>query len=163
MFQTVLTRSAFLLAFTAPALAAARTNPFGGPHPRLLLLRGALGFCSVSSLYLAVSLLPMAEALVLSFLAPVFVAAISPLALREPPPRSVLLALPCCLVGVLLVARPAALFGGSSGSSAAGNLSTIGVAVGLVQVGAVLWQQGALHTVHANLHSSRARLYGEMH
>ena len=49
------------------------------PHPRsrrwLLVLRGVLGFCSVSSLFLAVSLLPLADASVLSFLSPLFVAA----------------------------------------------------------------------------------------
>lgn len=40
----------------------------------LLVLRGVLGFLSVSSLYLAVSLLPLADASVLSFLSPLFVA-----------------------------------------------------------------------------------------
>ena len=35
-----------------------------------------LGFCSVSSLYLAVALLPLADASVLSFLSPIFVAAL---------------------------------------------------------------------------------------
>lgn len=40
----------------------------------LLVLRGVLGFLSVSSLYLAVSLLPLADASVLSFLSPIFVA-----------------------------------------------------------------------------------------
>lgn len=34
----------------------------------LYLLRGVLGYCSVSSLYMAVSLLPMGDAAVLSFL-----------------------------------------------------------------------------------------------
>lgn len=40
------------------------------------MLRGALGFCSTSSLYFAVYLLPMADAAVLSFLSPIFVAAL---------------------------------------------------------------------------------------
>lgn len=42
----------------------------------LLVLRGVLGFASVSSLYLAVALLPLADASVLSFLSPIFVAAL---------------------------------------------------------------------------------------
>lgn len=40
------------------------------------MLRGVLGFASVSSLYLAVALLPLADASVLSFLSPIFVAAL---------------------------------------------------------------------------------------
>ena len=135
----VLVRSLFLIGLTAPALAAARLNPLragaGAAGRRwLLLLRGALGFCSTSSLYWAVSLLPMADATVLSFLAPIFVAALSPLALREARPPSLAAALPCCLAGVLLVARPAALFGG--GGAGGGGPSVAGVSVGLLQVGA---------------------------
>lgn len=42
----------------------------------LLVLRGVLGFCSVSTLYMAVGLLPLADASVLSFLSPLFVAAL---------------------------------------------------------------------------------------
>ena len=40
------------------------------------MLRGLLGFCSVSALYMSVSLLPLADASVLSFLSPIFVAAL---------------------------------------------------------------------------------------
>lgn len=86
----------------------------------------------MSSLYLAVTLLPMADAMVLSFLAPLFVAALSPLALGERPSRGVLAALPLCLLGVLLVAQPGALFGAQAGDRT--RISTGGVFVGVVQV-----------------------------
>jgi drug/metabolite transporter (DMT)-like permease len=55
--------------------------PCTHPLPRrrrrwLLVLRGVLGFCSGSALYMSVSLLPLADASVLSFLSPIFVAAL---------------------------------------------------------------------------------------
>lgn len=85
--------------------------------------------------YIAVRLLPLSDAVSLAFLAPLLVAALSPLLLHERPPRSVLVALFLAAVGALLVARPASLAGllrggGASPGGAAGP-SKAGVAAAL--------------------------------
>ena len=72
-------RGSCYFAGAAPAnrLPLSPTTPCARCSRRwLLVLRGVLGFCSVSSLFLAVSLLPLADASVLSFLSPLFVAAL---------------------------------------------------------------------------------------
>lgn len=49
----VLVRSLTLLAFTVPVLIHQGVNPFGDERRWLYVLRGALGFGSVSTLYFA--------------------------------------------------------------------------------------------------------------
>lgn len=83
---------------------------------------------AVSSLYWAVQLLPLADVAVLTFMAPVFVAAVAPLVLGERASRGVALAMPLCIGGVVLVAQPTFLFG-----SSAVAVSAVGVAVALMQ------------------------------
>ena len=56
----------------------------------------------------------------------VFAAVLSPYVLHEPTGRGVLLAIPFCLVGVVLVAKPSFLF-------VSGGISLAGLAVGLNQ------------------------------
>ncbi|PRW33720.1 Solute carrier family 35 member G1 [Chlorella sorokiniana] len=129
VFEIVLTRSFILLLFTTPDLLRHRVNPFEDPRRRwLLVLRGVLGFLAVSFLYWSVSLLPLAMASTLSFISPIFVAALSPLILREKTPSSLFLGIATALVGMLLVVQPPFLFGGQSG-----NISLLGVTVGVCQ------------------------------
>ncbi|KAL4458074.1 hypothetical protein ABPG75_012939 [Micractinium tetrahymenae] len=130
VFEIVLTRSLILVAFTGPDLLHRRCNPFADPRRRwLLVLRGVLGFLAVTFLYLAVGLLPLADASVLSFLSPIFVAALSPFILGERSSRGTLLGIPIAMVGVLLVAQPSFLFGRRGG----GGISLVGVLVGVCQ------------------------------
>jgi hypothetical protein len=56
-------------------------------------------------------------------------AVLAPLLLKELPSRGVWMAIPLCVVGVVLVSQPTVIFGGSQAVSA------IGVALGLSQVG----------------------------
>ena len=132
-FELVLARSLVLVSVSAAMLArqqgGAARWPWRSPRRALLLLRGLCGLGAVSSLYLAVQWLPLSDTAVLGFLAPVFVAGGAPLVLGEPTGRGVLLALPLCAAGVLLVAQPTLLFG--SGAQA---LSAVGVAFGVAQV-----------------------------
>ena len=77
---------------------------------------------------------------VLMFLAPLFVAALSPLLLRELPSRGVWAAIPLCTLGVVLVVQPSIFFGGSSAA-----LSALGVGLGVLQVrwgGVGCYQEG---------------------
>lgn len=89
-------------------------------------------------MYVAVRLLPLSDAVALAFLAPVIVAALSPLLLRERPPRSVLAALALAAAGALLVASPSVGLplpdGGlddAAGSAARRGTSRLGVAAAL--------------------------------
>ncbi|KAL4432832.1 hypothetical protein ABPG77_008158 [Micractinium sp. CCAP 211/92] len=130
VFEIVLTRSLILVACTGPDLLHRRCNPFADPRRRwLLVLRGVLGFLAVTFLYLAVGMLPLADASVLSFLSPIFVAALSPFILGERSSRGTLLGIPVAMLGVLLVAQPSFLFG----SRAGGGISLVGVLVGVCQ------------------------------
>jgi hypothetical protein len=74
-----------------------------------------------------VSLLPLADASVLSFLSPIFVAILGPLVLKEKTSKGVLLGIPCAMAGVVLVAQPSVFFGGG------GNISGLGITVGICQ------------------------------
>ena len=51
----------------------------------LLVLRGCLGFGAVSSLYWSLQYLPLSDALVLTFLSPLLVAALAPVFNKELP------------------------------------------------------------------------------
>ncbi len=72
--------------------------------------------------------LPLADVATITFLAPVFVAAAAPLLLGERAGRGVALAMPLCVVGVVLVSRPTFLFG-----AGAAALSMLGVAIAAAQ------------------------------
>jgi drug/metabolite transporter (DMT)-like permease len=75
----------------------------------LLCLRGLCGFGNVTTLFYAVKLLPLADATVFTFLPPVYVATLSQWLLHEDPGSHWPLA--ACVVGMLLVVQPSALFG----------------------------------------------------
>lgn len=89
------------------------------------MLRGVVGCISVSCIFFGVRYLPLADATALTFLAPAFVAAISPCVLGETPHR-VWPALGVCSVGVLLVTQPGFLFGTT-------RLPALGLFFGLMQ------------------------------
>jgi drug/metabolite transporter (DMT)-like permease len=75
------------------------------------LLRGTLGYGSITCFFLACQLLPLADATTFTFLAPLIVACLSPLVLDERPGKATWLVIPCCLTGVLLVSQPEFIFG----------------------------------------------------
>jgi drug/metabolite transporter (DMT)-like permease len=94
-------------------------------RPSLLLLRGLLGTVSVCSIFFAIRYLPLADFTALTFLAPAFVAVISPCVLGETTAR-VWPALIACTLGVILVTQPSFLFGRP-------RLKLIGLMFGLLQ------------------------------
>lgn len=131
VFEIVLARSLVLLVMSGAMLArrgAAAEWPWRSERRLLLLVRGMLGFGAVSCLYWAVQYLPLGDTAVLTFLAPVFVAAAAPLVLGERAGKGVALAMPLCVAGVVMVAQPEFLFG--AGAQA---LSAVGVAIGIGQ------------------------------
>ncbi len=110
---------------------------FRGREPRILLLRGVLGFGALTCFYFAVVHLPLADATVIHFTNPVFTAFIAAAVLGEHVGLEEALLVTASLGGVFLVARPAFLFGG-------GGLDPFPVLVGLC--GAIL-SAGAYVTV----------------
>jgi drug/metabolite transporter (DMT)-like permease len=116
-----------------------RGIPLWGEHKGLLLLRGVLGYGALSCFFYALVHLPLAEATVIQYTNPVFTALLAVIFLSETMrPRHVALVL-LSLGGVVLMTRPAFLFGGVEQS-----LDPVAVTVALV--GAVL-SAGAYVTV----------------
>lgn len=116
-----------------------RGVPLWGQRKGLLLLRGVLGYAALSCFFYALVHLPLAEATVIQYTNPVFTALLAVIFLSETMrPRHVALVV-LSLGGVVLMTRPAFLFGGLEQ-----NLDPTAVAVALL--GAVL-SAGAYVTV----------------
>lgn len=119
--ELVIARAAVTFVLSYATLRVAKIPPFGN-HRRLLIVRGLFGFCGLSSVYYAVTHLPLAEATVIQYLYPPLTAALASVLLGEPFERSVLVSMTLGLTGLLLVAQPAALFGGIAAPLDAGGL-----------------------------------------
>lgn len=101
--------------------------PAFGHDNKWLLVRGLIGFGGLQCYFYAVTALPLAEATVIHFTNPLWVALAAPFALGERiGPREIAGVL-LGLVGVVLVAQPAFLFGGTGAL-----LSPLGVGIGLL-------------------------------
>jgi len=124
LFEIVFVRSLVVAVLAGGALTAERRG-FRGAEPRILVLRGVLGFCSLSCFYYALIRLPLADATVIHFVNPVFTTFVAALWLRERLGLKEAALVAASLGGVLLLARPGFLFGGS------GALAPVPVLVGL--------------------------------
>jgi drug/metabolite transporter (DMT)-like permease len=113
--EVVLARSLVTGGLSYVALSR-RGIPFLGKEPRLLVARGVLGFFALSCFYYAVVQLPLADATVIQYTNPIFTALIASVALGEALRRGEVVLTVSSLAGVLLVARPSFLFGGSTTS-----------------------------------------------
>ncbi len=82
-----------------------------GKRRGLLLLRGVFGFLGLSAFYYSLTQMPLAEATVIQYSSPIWTALLAAVVLAEPLGMWVLACAVASLVGVTLVARPAALFG----------------------------------------------------
>jgi len=124
LFEIVLARSLVVAVLSGWAVARAGTG-FVGREPRLLVLRGVLGFSALSCFYFAVVRLPLADATVIHFMNPVFTAVAAAIILHEHLGLMEGLLIVSSLGGVIMVARPAFIFG-------ANTLNPLAVGVGLV-------------------------------
>jgi len=88
-----------------------RISPFG-THRFLLVSRGLVGFVSLTGVFYALVHLPIAEASVLQYLHPMFTSLIALLWLKERPTPATLICIALSFVGLLIMVRPAFLFGG---------------------------------------------------
>jgi drug/metabolite transporter (DMT)-like permease len=110
-WQIVLARSVVALALSWMLVRRAGISPWGNDR-KLLLLRGILGFGGLACFYWSLVHMPLAEATLIQQSHPVFTAVLAALLLREPLRTVDMATIGISLVGVLLVARPPALFGG---------------------------------------------------
>jgi drug/metabolite transporter (DMT)-like permease len=147
LFEIVLARSVVVAALSGWALAREGTG-FRGKETGILLFRGVLGFSALSCFYFAVVRLPLADATVIHFMNPVFTAMVAAVVLREHIGFAETLLVLTSLGGVVMVARPAFLFG------AADMLDPLAVGVGL---GGALLAAGAYVAVR-RLRSEPANL-----
>ena len=92
--------------------------PFGKPEIRwLLVARGCGGFFGVFGMYYSLLYLPLADATVITFLAPSLACWACSFLIKEPFTRIEQIAALVSLVGVVLIARPTSLFAGLIGPS----------------------------------------------
>jgi len=111
--QIVVFRAGIALVLSWWMLRRRGITPWG-KHRGLLFLRGVFGFLGLSCFFWAVVHLPLAEATVLQYLNPVLTAILAGLVLGEGLRRREILSVGISLLGLLLVTRPAVLFGGGS-------------------------------------------------
>jgi drug/metabolite transporter (DMT)-like permease len=121
--EIVVVRCAVMTLLTA-GLARATGVSLAGVDRRRLLSRGLAGATALSLFYYALGRLPLGDATALHYTAPIWTAALAAQLLDERPGRSLLVALGLSGVGVVLITRPAVLFGGAA-------LDTLGVAAAL--------------------------------
>jgi drug/metabolite transporter (DMT)-like permease len=122
--EIVFVRGAITLAIASAVLWRARLSPFGSRSP-LLLARGLVGSCALICFYAAVVHLPLAEATVLHQTAPLFTAVFAAWLLRERLAPRVAAALGIAFGGVVLIARPAWLFGAVPGVAVGAAETTV--------------------------------------
>jgi len=124
LFEIVFARSFVVAALAGGALLRTGAG-FRGTETRLLLLRGVLGFGALTCFYYAVVHLPLADATVIHFTNPVYTAFIAALVLGEHLGLLEAILVFLSLGGVVMVARPALIFGGTD------FLDPVAVVVGL--------------------------------
>jgi drug/metabolite transporter (DMT)-like permease len=113
--EVVLVRGVLTLALSAAIVWRAGYAPFGVRATRpLLLARGVIGSVALSCFYASIVHLPLAEASVIQYTNPIFTAVLAAVVLRERIGWREVAGVLAGLAGVILIARPAALFGGAT-------------------------------------------------
>ncbi len=121
--ELIAVRSLFIIAAVLPILRR-RSIPFFGNNRKLLLLRGFLGYVAMSCYFYTLGALPVADAMVLQYLSPIFTILWAALFLAERPRGPVVPAAVICLVGLLLVVNPQ-----GGGSLFVGAIGLVGAAL----------------------------------
>ncbi|MBT8424557.1 MAG: DMT family transporter [Silicimonas sp.] len=105
-FQIVWTRQLGLLAGAAVLIAMQGRAILATQHPRLQVLRGAIAAGSAAFFIFAVSYVPLADAVAITFVAPFIVTLLGALILREPVGFRRWAAVVLGFMGTLIVLRP---------------------------------------------------------
>ena len=108
--EIVFVRAVVTLVLSWAMLRRAKLSPWGGRRG-LLAVRGIIGFLSLTCFYFGIVHLPLAEATLIQYTNPVFAAILAALLLHERIGGRHAIGVAASLVGVVLVTRPAFLFG----------------------------------------------------
>ncbi|EGG16124.1 hypothetical protein DFA_09796 [Cavenderia fasciculata] len=114
-------------------LGSMKVNPLGDPSKRVFLtVRGFTGTMSLTAYFYTLSVLPLSEAVCISFTSPVITAALAAIVLKE---RWGIVEAICAilsLVGVFIISKPPFLFGTPTyNESLPGHLRLIYILIGL--------------------------------
>jgi drug/metabolite transporter (DMT)-like permease len=115
--EIVFARSLVMTILTYTTLRRRRI-PVLGERRGVLVVRGLLGFAALSCFYYALVHLPLADATAIQYTNPAFAAVFAVLVLGERMRVREILSVAMSIGGVLLVARPGFLFGGTGGLDA---------------------------------------------
>ena len=110
--EIVFFRGILTLALSYAIVRRARITPVFGVNRRLLLQRGVLGAAALACFLFSLTHLPLAEATLIQYMNPVFAILVAHWWFGERMGRGEWIALGASLLGVLLITRPALLFGG---------------------------------------------------
>jgi drug/metabolite transporter (DMT)-like permease len=111
--EVVMGRAIVTMILSAGAVRHAGVSPWG-TRRGLLTLRGVFGFLALSCFYHSLTHLPIADATVIQYTNPVYAGLLAVPLLGERLRRREVLSVLASMVGVVLVMRPAFLFGGSA-------------------------------------------------
>jgi drug/metabolite transporter (DMT)-like permease len=112
--EIVFFRGLLTLAMSYMMVKRARIEPVLGINRRLLLQRGILGAAALACFLFSLTHLPLAESTLIQYMNPVFAILVAHWWFGERMGRGEWIALVASLAGVLLITRPAFLFGGAA-------------------------------------------------
>ena len=112
--EIVFFRGILTLAMSYVIVKRARIEPVLGVNRRLLLQRGILGAAALACFLFSLTHLPLAESTLIQYMNPVFAILVAHWWFGERMGRGEWIALVASLTGVLLITRPAFLFGGAA-------------------------------------------------
>eukprot|EP00727_Mastigamoeba_balamuthi_P014748 m51a1_g99 hypothetical protein (357) ;mRNA; r:308870-310336 len=134
-FEVVLGRNVVQFVLCLLWLGAARVNPIGPRSSWMLLwLRGIVGVLSMSMWMMAIKMLPLADAVIINFLSPIFTAVFGFFILKEKITRIEIGGYFLCFAGIVFIARPPFLFGklaNASGNDIPWQTRLAGVGIGM--------------------------------
>ncbi|PCC74252.1 Permease of the drug/metabolite transporter (DMT) superfamily [Nannocystis exedens] len=114
--QVILVRSLVTVAFARGTLARGDI-PVWGTRRAMLALRGLFGFVALVCYFYALMHLPIADAIVIHYIHPVFTLLLATVVLGEALDRRETAFIVGCFVGVVLVTQPESLFGAGADSA----------------------------------------------
>ena len=112
-FELVFWRSLFMLAITMSSTLSKGLNPLGPDCTRtrvILVVRGLCGVVFMATYYYALAVLPMSDAVVLTYTSPMLTALAATLFLGETWHSLDFFGSGLCLTGVMMISKPPALF-----------------------------------------------------